>query len=342
MASRTNKDKYSSSNEIHELKPLLFHCAYLESVLENLPEAVVIFDPDGSITRVNAAFTEMFGYRAEEAKGQNVSELLPPDEKKEEAQDFRRIIKKGETINAKTLRRRKDGTRINVAMKSAPVIVEGEVAGFFVVYRDITSEKSAEERLIEMATTDSLTGLYNRRHFFELSRLEFERARRNGSPLVLLMIDIDYFKNINDTYGHQAGDAVLESLAAFGKACIRSVDVFGRIGGEEFAMLLPETILENGIAVAERLRDGLERMQIDVDGATASITVSIGVACAVAGLPDFDEVVVRSDRALYKAKCDGRNRVATDRTDNGLEEDPHDNGNNKIIAEKQADYTTLL
>jgi diguanylate cyclase (GGDEF)-like protein/PAS domain S-box-containing protein len=341
MASRTNKDKFSFLNENLKLKPILFHLAYLESILENFPEAVVIFDPDGIITRINAAFTEMFGYRAEEAIGQNVSELLALDEKKEEAHVFRRIIKKGETINAKTLRRRKDGTRVHVAMKSAPVIVEGELAGFFVVYRDITSEKSAEKRLIEIATTDFLTGLYNRRHFFELSRLEFERSRRNGSPLAMLMIDIDYFKNINDTYGHQAGDAVLESLAGFGKACIRSVDVFGRIGGEEFAMLLPETILENGIAVAERLRDGIERMQIDVDGVIASITVSIGVACAVAGLPDFDEVSARSDCALYKAKCDGRNRVATDRTDNGPEEGPYDNGNSKIIAEKQAEYARL-
>jgi diguanylate cyclase (GGDEF)-like protein/PAS domain S-box-containing protein len=341
MASRTNKGKDSSSNEIQKLKPILFRLAYSESIVENLPEAVVIFDPEGLINRINSAFTEMFGYSAEEAIGQNVSELLAPDERKKEAHSFRRIIKKGKTINAKTVRMRKDGTRINVSMKSAPVIVEGETAGFFVVYRDITPEKLAEKRLIAMATTDSLTGLFNRRHFFELSNLELARSRRNGNPLVMLMMDIDHFKNINDTFGHQAGDTVLETLARFGRTCIRAVDVFGRIGGEEFAILLPETKLEDGVAVAERLRHGVERMQIDADGATLSITVSIGVACALAGSHHFDEILAESDRALYKAKCNGRNRVCTWCTGNGDQKNNNDYEDGKTIAERHADYATL-
>jgi diguanylate cyclase (GGDEF)-like protein/PAS domain S-box-containing protein len=341
MASQKEKSKYGISSDNFKIKPPAFHLAYLESIVENLPEAVAIFDHDGVITRVNGAFTNLFAYSAEEAIGQKVSDLLAHPSRREEAHSFRRCIKRGETINAKTIRRRKDGSTVNVAMKSAPVIVAGDVAGFFVVYRDITSEKQAEERLIALATTDSLTGLFNRRHFFELSRREFARSSRNGNSLVMLMIDIDHFKNINDTYGHQTGDAVLEALAALGKACIRSADIIGRIGGEEFTILLPETTLENGIAVAERFRHRVERMQIDTDDATITITVSIGVARASAGRPGFDDVLAQSDRALYKAKCDGRNRVSTWPNGNSLQPDYHGNGNTKFIAEKQSNYATL-
>jgi diguanylate cyclase (GGDEF)-like protein/PAS domain S-box-containing protein len=334
----TEKTKTDISNGIFKSKPLAFSLAYFDSIIQNLPEAIVIFDHDGRITCTNAAFTEMFGYSAEEAMGKNVSDLLAHPDRKEEAHGFRRSMKKGVTINAKTVRRRKDGTTVDVAMKSAPVIVDGKVTGFFVVYRDITSEKLAEERLIALATTDFLTGLYNRRHFFELSRREFARSSRNRSPLVMLMIDIDYFKKINDAYGHRAGDAVLQALAGLGRACIRSSDIFGRIGGEEFALLLPEVSLEQGMAVAERLRQGVERMQIDADRATLSITVSVGVASAVGGIPGFDDVLARADRALYKAKCDGRNRVSTGPSDSNFDQKPCSEKDRKLIAEKYADY----
>ncbi len=329
-----NEDPKSSGGKL-ESKSLLFQKTYFESIIENLPEGVAIFDENGRITCINAAFTAMFGYTSDEAVGRNISDLVAPPAKIEEAHGIRLSISKGKTISRETVRRHKDGTDLNVAMKSAAVTVDGNVAGYFVVYRDITAEKLAESRLIQMATTDSLTGLYNRRHFFDLSEREFARSRRNGSSLVVLMIDIDHFKNINDTYGHQAGDDVLKELAELGSTCLRSMDIFGRIGGEEFAVLLPETISDNGVAVAERFRNRIERMQFETIQGALDITVSIGVASALAGKPDFDKVLAEADMALYNAKCEGRNRVSIGRGRTGLEPGPTSGSISTIIEKNE-------
>jgi len=284
--------------------------AYFESIMENLPEAVAIFDENGNITRINAAFTTIFGYTAEEAVGRNISDLVAPPDRVREAHGIRRSISHGETIVLETMRRRRDGTDIHVSMKSAAVNVDGVVAGFFVVYRDITIRKLAEARLVQLATTDPLTGLYNRRHFFDLAEREFSRCRRTGAPLALLMMDMDNFKDVNDTHGHHAGDCVLTAVAATGRACFRSMDIFGRIGGEEFAVLLPETVLEQGAVTAARFRDKIEQMQVVVkEGVIVHVTVSAGVASAMGGKPGFEKVLADADRALYRAKCGGRNRI---------------------------------
>jgi diguanylate cyclase (GGDEF)-like protein len=159
------------------------------------------------------------------------------------------------------------------------------------------------------AHTDPLTGLANRRHFFETAEAELSRSRRYQAALSLLMLDIDRFKEVNDAHGHRAGDRVLQKLAQTCREVLRAVDVVGRVGGEEFAILLPETAAEGALEVAERLREAVEGAEVArEEGVPLRVTVSIGVSTA-SGDANLDTLMSQADDALYDAKHRGRNRV---------------------------------
>jgi two-component system cell cycle response regulator len=167
----------------------------------------------------------------------------------------------------------------------------------------------ANTLLLELATTDGLTGVANRRHFMERLEGECARARRYHGGLTLAVIDADYFKKVNDTYGHAAGDAVLKALANAREDVLRAADFMGRLGGEEFALCLPETRLAGGHTVCERLRREIESLEIPYHGGRVSITVSIGVVQYQGGQESTEAFYERADAAMYKAKEEGRNRV---------------------------------
>jgi len=163
-----------------------------------------------------------------------------------------------------------------------------------------------------ISTVDELTQLANRRSFNETIRLEFERSRRFRGNLSLIMIDIDRFKRVNDTYGHPFGDVVLRDVAFVVKSSVRRVDFVARYGGEEFAVLCPETSLENGALLAEKLRKNVEAHRTDADDGSVSVTISLGVSDCLAARPlSPDELIRQADDALYEAKKAGRNRVCS-------------------------------
>lgn len=165
----------------------------------------------------------------------------------------------------------------------------------------------ANQKLRELASTDVLTGLMNRRAFMEEAQRKFKLAKRYQRPLSLLMIDIDHFKRVNDTFGHQAGDQVLVEFGKIIKSCLRETDVFSRIGGEEFAIILPETNLEQTAELSERLLEKVRTAQIELEtGIKISLTTSIGVATIPPLSVDVDTVMSEADKALYRAKLDGR------------------------------------
>ena len=166
--------------------------------------------------------------------------------------------------------------------------------------------------LMTVAATDPLTGMQNRRAFLEWGDVELIRARRYHRPLSLLMLDVDHFKSINDTYGHGAGDLVLSTLAENINQTLRSIDRSGRIGGEEFAILLPETPLVSATLVAERIRVILAALEVAHSGSVIRFTVSIGVSQIASTVPNLTEALVYADRALYRAKARGRNCVVID------------------------------
>jgi diguanylate cyclase (GGDEF)-like protein len=166
------------------------------------------------------------------------------------------------------------------------------------------------EKINAMATTDGLTGLNNRRHFFDLAEREFVRDKRYGSPFSVFMIDIDHFKKINDSYGHAVGDMVLAHLAQRLKVLVRESDIVGRYGGEEFAVFLPETALKIAAAVAERIRREIENDAVHTEqSGDIGFTLSIGVSAFTEGVKNVAEIFETADKGLYEAKKAGRNRV---------------------------------
>ncbi len=165
------------------------------------------------------------------------------------------------------------------------------------------------EELYKQATIDPLTRVSNRKHFNHELENEFRRARRYGRPLSLLMLDLDHFKKVNDTFGHQAGDYVLRHTAEVVRESLRAQDLFARYGGEEFALVLPETTLDNAVALAEKLRARVEQGRYEHDGRAIAVTLSIGVATLEPSHAEHEELVASADRQLYAAKKGGRNRV---------------------------------
>jgi diguanylate cyclase (GGDEF)-like protein len=165
------------------------------------------------------------------------------------------------------------------------------------------------QELERLATTDPLTGIYNRRYFMEFAVKEFLRSQRYSHVFCVIQMDIDQFKNINDSYGHAVGDEVLKAFAANCQELLRENDVFGRVGGEEFSIILPETEKEGTLIAAERLRQTSADLKVYADDRTVRFTVSIGVTSLRNNDDGIDAILRRADKALYQAKNGGRNKV---------------------------------
>jgi diguanylate cyclase (GGDEF)-like protein len=176
---------------------------------------------------------------------------------------------------------------------------------------EIKQKKLLEAELRAIATTDALTGVYTRRQLIEFGENEIKRFLRTKRPLCILMLDIDHFKNINDTHGHAAGDAALKCFTAICQESIRTTDILGRIGGEEFVVIISETHGEEAFEVAERIRKNVEAKEFLIEdlGLSLKVTVSIGAYSAVDTDSSFEQIMIKADNALYEAKRGGRNSV---------------------------------
>lgn len=181
--------------------------------------------------------------------------------------------------------------------------------------REIRNIQAAYKTIQEMAETDELTGMPNRRSTMRRLESEIARAERYGVPLSIVILDLDHFKDVNDTYGHPAGDAVLQKTARLLEQTSRDSDFIGRFGGEEFLGILPQTGLEGAFRGAERIRAAVESQEFRTDRATRlSLTVSLGIATWKIGADDVRAILARADKALYRAKAEGRNRVEAEIT----------------------------
>ncbi|QPK63188.1 diguanylate cyclase [Methylomonas sp. LL1] len=284
----------------------------LVTALEAVSLGVILTDTEARIEWANPAFATLTGYTLEETEGQRPAELI-----KSGCQDSAfyeamwKGIRSGKSWHGELINRRKNGELYHEELTIAPVPDENGIIQHFVgVKQDISERKRMEAELLEMATTDPLTGLYNRRYFMTRLEEELSRMQRYDSHQAsVLMLDLDHFKLINDQYGHAIGDELLKHFAGLMRQEVRKIDRIGRMGGEEFAILMADTDLTAARSFAERLRQCLEQAPLQTGGQRIGITVSIGVAALNIGDVDPDGVLIRADQALYRSKACGRNQV---------------------------------
>ncbi|MEE9614257.1 MAG: diguanylate cyclase [Thermodesulfobacteriota bacterium] len=271
-------------------------------------DGIVTIDSGGVIESFNSAAEEIFGYEAGEVVGRNVKLLMPEPFRNEHDAYLKDYLTTGEKKIIGTGREvegvRKDGTVFPLDLAVSEVRL-GDSQVFMGIVRDISERKRMEDKLQELATTDMLTGAYNRLKLEEIMVHEVERVKRYDHHLSVIMLDIDSFKEVNDTHGHDVGDAVLRALSDIVREHKRTTDYFVRWGGEEFMVVTPEVDLKGAEEAAERMRQMIEEYGF---GKAGRVTVSFGVTLFKEG-DTVRSFLKRADDALYRAKDGGRNRV---------------------------------
>lgn len=282
----------------------------LSTAIEQSPAAALITDRNGLIQYANPKFLAMSGYLREEIVGQNPRVFKSGMTPEEVYRDLWQTVRAGRVWMGEFRNRRKDRSEYIVAAKISPIMRKsGTISGFLAIQEDITETRRLQQQLERLATVDGLTGIYNRSYFLHLFNQELRREERYGMPLCLLVIDLDHFKAINDTYGHQTGDRVLEEFARAVDSTLRDTDIFGRLGGEEFGVVLLQTDHEGASLLAERLRAAVESMRITCEGDILQVTASIGGTQWERSDSKIEALLNRADSALYAAKKRGRNQV---------------------------------
>jgi diguanylate cyclase (GGDEF)-like protein/PAS domain S-box-containing protein len=317
------------------------------SILEMIPEPFFILDRDGEFLKVNPRGRELLGYSPEELRQKAFMDVVPIEDLIRVRDGFDEM-RKGKEVRFRTQIISRLGERIpvefmGVLKENALFImlrdlkermeIEEELertkkeftekirerdlyAREAEVIRDLYKEKLKEievmkEEAVRLSYTDDLTGIYNHRFFIQQLTLEVERQKRYATPLSLLMIDIDYFKNYNDAHGHLAGDQVLKAIAILIQRGVRQSDIIARYGGEEFSAIVINTGKEKGLEIAERVRKNVEEARFPHERAQPNkdLTVSVGVATFSTSISTLTDLIREADHALYRAKKGGRNRI---------------------------------
>ncbi|MBI3382440.1 MAG: diguanylate cyclase [Aquabacterium sp.] len=283
----------------------------VQDVLDALPTPVFFKDRHGVYKGCNRAFARLIGRRRREIVGLTVFDISPEEYAKSHFDADAALMRAGGEQRYEAQIKRCDGERRHVVFhKAALYDAQGELSGIVGTILDITERKALEVQLADMAERDALTGLFNRRAI--LAHLEaLHRDRRQASQsLCLMMCDVDHFKRINDRHGHAKGDEVLRQVAHLLSGKLRDGDRVGRIGGEEFLIVLASADLEDARQVAERLRQQVADLSITcAEGARLDVTISIGVARSLHQDEDWADVIARADAGLYAAKRAGRDKV---------------------------------
>ena len=288
-------------------------------ILNSAVEGFVGVDAHGKITLVNDAAAHMLGWAMQDLVGRplgTVTVAAAEGEAGAPAADnpiIRAINDQAPYASDDQMLYRKDGTAFPVAMTiKLRKGRQGEPAGAVLSFQDRTERQQMDDRLRQLATNDALTGLRNRRYFFGAANYEFDRWVRTDETLSLLIIDVDRFKELNDEFGHDAGDDVLRTVAKILKHQTRRIDVVARIGSGQFAILLPATKNAGARTLAERIRARCEGFKLPYFGQTVRFSVSIAAVEISNGIATLDELVSVGERALDMAKSEGGNKVASD------------------------------
>ncbi|WP_342132317.1 sensor domain-containing diguanylate cyclase [Hydrogenophaga sp. OTU3427] len=283
----------------------------VQDLYDRAPCGYHSLDRHGNYVQVNQTELNWLGATKEEVIGRPFTDFLSDSSKLIFAQTFPEFLARGHIKDVEFELRRGTGSLMPVLVSATAILDEaGEMLMSRSTVFDNTDQKMMEAQLERLARTDMLTSLSNRRDFYDQAEREIARARRHGVALSLMLLDIDHFKQVNDVHGHAAGDEVLRHLSRTVGQVLRETDLPARLGGEEFAVLMPDTDLDSAADVAERLRLKLGNTPAVLgSGAALAYTVSIGVAAWAQGDTDVDAALQRADAALYRAKHGGRNQV---------------------------------
>jgi diguanylate cyclase (GGDEF)-like protein/PAS domain S-box-containing protein len=315
---------FTAAERAHAERALAEHRAHLEKVIEErtlrlqdseaglrrlfdaAPIALVLSKTsDGSIVMGNRRAAQVFDVPYPQIEGLRAADFWA--NKEERKQMMREAATTGRSEAIVVPMRTRSGREFFGEVTAVQLVFEGE-SSFLVGVQDVTQQRKADEALRELATRDSLTGVSNRRHFFELAEIELERSTRYERPVALALMDVDYFKRVNDRYGHATGDLVLKSVAVAARNELRAADVLARYGGEEFVVLLPETTRDDAERVIERMRRAIAAASFTTEEGEKHVTVSVGLI----GRESTETIVAmlkRADEAMYEAKAKGRNRM---------------------------------
>lgn len=271
--------------------------AYFQQLFENSPDGIAILDIEDRVVNVNRSFEKLFQFSAEEIKGSVINEVIVPEDLSEETSFDYGNISAGEVIQEESVRKRKDKSIVNVSILAYSIIIDNKLVGTYVIYRDITERKKTEEQLKYLSLHDSLTGLYNRAYFQqELRRLEEGRSNTIG----IVICDVDGLKFVNDILGHDSGDAMLIAAANVIKESFRGNDMVARVGGDEFAILLPNS---DNIAL-EKASHRVQHSVAQYNALNPRIPLSISIGFASSGevLTDLNCLCKVADNNMYRDK----------------------------------------
>jgi diguanylate cyclase (GGDEF)-like protein/PAS domain S-box-containing protein len=282
-------------------------------LFDNMQDVYYRTNAQGVVQHVGPGVRRVLGYEPHEIEGRTAESYYP--ESKDRDAFKVAIQEKGEVADFPGQMVRRDGTVIDISISSHALYDhQGQFAGVEGIYRDVTQRKNLERELHRLATTDMLTGMANRRAFLETADAAYRTAREHGTPLTLLMLDVDHFKSINDRFGHLEGDRALVAFARAVMDGLRPGDAVGRLGGEEFGVLLQGTTLAQGHEVAVRLLNCVRTLELaGVDAAGSHhyrITASMGLGTLRGSDRSLRDLLDRADQALYQAKRQGRDRIA--------------------------------
>lgn len=274
---------------------------YFAALFENAPEAIAILDDNDRITRINGEFTNLFGYTSDEVVGRNINELIVPPELLEEGANLTARVASGENVRVESVRRHKDGHHISVALSATPFRVGSEPGKVYAMYHDISVQKRAEEDLRALLLVDELTDLPNRRAFITLSEQALKVATRMYRDVLMIFIDLDDLKSINDTWGHLAGDRALIDAARVLKESFRDADIVARLGGDEFVALLIVDSDQTAELVSDRIKTRVDKHNKKTERGHP-ISLSIGAVRSRAEGAILADLLAEADSALYEQK----------------------------------------
>jgi diguanylate cyclase (GGDEF)-like protein/PAS domain S-box-containing protein len=298
-----NKYLLTLFKDISERKRLEEDRAHLAAIVESSDDAIMATDVHGNITSWNAGAQKIFGCAAGEMKGRQLALLVPAERKGEILTLQHKVLSEEQVTHFDTVHARKDGVQIYVSLTMSPIKnAQGAIVGTSCIARDVTERTRLEETIKHQAQHDTLTDLPNRKLFMDFLALELAQARRNRRHLAVLFLDLDRFKQINDTLGHAAGDLLLQAVAQRLKRCVRESDTVARIGGDEFNVLMPDLTQSDDVGTVVRKIMGVFEPPFLLDNVEVNATTSVGISMFPGDGGSCEELVQKADSAMYVAK----------------------------------------